>query len=489
VSLGAYAGTPIYIAFRYVGNWSDEWWVDDVSVAAAVYPIDPTAHILVKDEWDDAAPQTDIDTVVLGPSPSGVAEPAYYGPYALDTIASSPNNNISGGTWRFDTSSGGNEDWVMFPIQNGGLHELLQHNVLFEGDKFEVPFTKTLGMLYEDPHSFAITTNTDQGTVGTLTVSSTVGLTGLVADAYVENVTHESWVNEPIDFVDSNTNEWTYEFSVTDGVSIDATTSSPLSDIDLYLYYWNGTAWEQRGSSTTGTSNEHVLITDPEDGQWMVGVNNWAGPAGVFNLDLVLTERMSGLTVTGLPSGAVPANTDVVLTIDYDFAMQGGVTYQGFVLLGPPGAPRLKQVPVAITREGASFLTSYKDAPDTVEAGGTIVYDVYVINSGTELANVTFTDPIPANTTYADHTSPPPSHFEYNSTADQMEWSGHVIPGDTIRFTFEVDVALGTWGETITNTATIVWNGKTMDLTDSTLVEAAYHIYLPIVTKELTYIP
>ena len=59
----------------------------------------------------------------------------------------SPNTNAGGGVWNFDTSSGGNEDWIVAPLQDG-LHEFLQHNVLFDGDKIDVPFTTTLGTLH-----------------------------------------------------------------------------------------------------------------------------------------------------------------------------------------------------------------------------------------------------------------------------------------------------------------------------------------------------
>jgi len=35
---------------------------------------------------------------------------------------------MGSGIWRFNTSSGANEDWVAGPIQDG-LHAFLQHNV------------------------------------------------------------------------------------------------------------------------------------------------------------------------------------------------------------------------------------------------------------------------------------------------------------------------------------------------------------------------
>jgi hypothetical protein len=36
VDLSAYAGQPIYLAFRYEGDWADEWYVDDVEVTVAL---------------------------------------------------------------------------------------------------------------------------------------------------------------------------------------------------------------------------------------------------------------------------------------------------------------------------------------------------------------------------------------------------------------------------------------------------------------------
>ncbi len=38
IDLGAYAGQDVYLAFNYVGDWSSEWYVDDVSVDEEVCP-------------------------------------------------------------------------------------------------------------------------------------------------------------------------------------------------------------------------------------------------------------------------------------------------------------------------------------------------------------------------------------------------------------------------------------------------------------------
>jgi hypothetical protein len=89
-----------------------------------VYP--ENTNLLINTVWDDTAPPTDIDTIVLGPTPSELGsgpldfpEPGYFGPYTLDTIASSPRYNVSGGTWQFDTSSGGPDDWIVAPLEDG----------------------------------------------------------------------------------------------------------------------------------------------------------------------------------------------------------------------------------------------------------------------------------------------------------------------------------------------------------------------------------
>ncbi len=49
VDLNAYAGQSIYLAFRYVGNYADEWYVDDVSVTEWVEQLLPAAWNLTTD--------------------------------------------------------------------------------------------------------------------------------------------------------------------------------------------------------------------------------------------------------------------------------------------------------------------------------------------------------------------------------------------------------------------------------------------------------
>jgi uncharacterized repeat protein (TIGR01451 family) len=366
-------------------------------------------HLIIRDVWEDSAPveyTTDIDTIVLGPTEQPIwdcwycGDDGFWGPYALDTVAKSPNTNVGAGTWLFDTSTGRNEDWVMAPLQHG-LHRILEHNVLFQGDQFDVVFTKTVGMLSESVHEFDIETYKNIGDLGDITLESTLDLNGLEANAYIGLLDETEFINEPINFVSSNTIEWTEVFTVSDGVSLQAWTSSPdISDIDLYLFYWNGTTWEQRASSTTGTADEYVGVFNPEDGNWLIGINNWSGPTGHFNMLVEIVSRSPGITVSGLPSGAVPADTPVTLSLSYDIPMEAGNTYYGTLELGPPEAQGMKEVPIAITRMAESAdIGKVVDHP-TAFPGDELVYTVDLFNYSDADALFEFVDPIPDGTDF-----------------------------------------------------------------------------------------
>jgi hypothetical protein len=56
------------------------------------------------------------------------------------------------------------------------------------------------------------------------------------------------------------------------------------------------------------------------------------------------------LTVTGMPSGHVPAGTPVTLHVAFNKAMTAGQDYFGELLLGPSSAPAALSVPVKISR-------------------------------------------------------------------------------------------------------------------------------------------
>jgi uncharacterized repeat protein (TIGR01451 family) len=424
VDLSAYAGQAnVQIGFLGTSAYGNDCHIDDVVVAQTVdvcleYAFPPDAHILVRDVWDDAAPHTDIDTVVLGPTPTGLSdtsfgawagdwsEPPFFGPYTLDTIAKSVVDRIGRATWRFNTTSGANEEWVMFPAASesdpyGGLHELLQHNVLFEGDKFSAVFTKTVGMLMEDQHDFEISTYVDQGVVGQVTLTPTLELNGLSATAYLVGTDETDFLDEPLPFAGPGHIEWTNEFMVEDAVSIELWTSSAdVPDLDLFLFQWTGTGWAQRASSAGVDANEHIFYTNPADGRWLVGIDNYSGPAGTFDLVRVVKSRVPGISVTGGTANPVPADTPTTLTVRYDYPMEAGQTYDGMVLVGPPEAPQLKQIPITIHRlEESAGIGKKVDQPVTFP-GNELKYTINLYNLSDPAAYFEFMDSIPPNTEF-----------------------------------------------------------------------------------------
>jgi len=384
---------------------SGDWRFFYSDVADGSYPAG--TRVLVRDQWDDAAPHTDIDTIIFGPTPTSLGsgwydapEPGYFGPYVLDTVAKSPNTNTGNGIWRFNTSSGANEDWVAGPIQDG-LHAFLQHNVLFEADQFDVVFTKTVGTLAEDIHSFNINTYVDAGLVGTTTLTATLDLNGLEAQGFLIAPETTTWVNEPLGFTGAGTIEWTYVFNVSSAYYLEIWTSSAdVSDLDLFLYRRVGTAWQRVASSAGPTASEHIYLGNPPDGQYMIAIDNYSGPAGHFNMTLDIGKNVGGITVTGTTEDPVPANTPVSLGIWYNYPMEPGECYDGLVLIGPPEAPQVKQIPLTICRKAPGAGLEKSVNYETAFPGMELQYPIRLYNYSDPAAYFEFTDPIPAGTEF-----------------------------------------------------------------------------------------
>src|SRR5438477_381711 len=100
------------------GDW--RFFYTDVPDATPVYPGE---NLLVHTWWSTAP--TDIDTLIFGPTPdpfSGIGPPVW-GPYTLSVQGASLNTNIDAGRWRFNTVTGGPEEWVTAPV-SPGLHAI-----------------------------------------------------------------------------------------------------------------------------------------------------------------------------------------------------------------------------------------------------------------------------------------------------------------------------------------------------------------------------
>ncbi len=371
--------------------------------------------LLVKTTWDETSPyHSDIDTTILGPTQYDF-DP-YFGKYwTLDTIGRSPDVRSGRAVWNFNTSTGMNEDWVASsalmpspilsplkpPVGIYAPYEVLLHNVLYKGDKNELPFSATLGKVVSTPDEVSSTVYLDEGQAGLMHFTSSFAHSGLAADVFGLGGPQD-FTDVPlpatgtgVDFVKSYTLDHA-------GLIQISTKSSDVSDLDLYLYYCGptGTSCSQRASSAGPDAEESVKVVLPEDGVWMMVVDNYAGAPGTFDY----TENIAmgtDLSVVNLSSTAIDPNQELTFEIHYNRpGMTPGKTYEGLLVYGPAEAPAMFQVPIHITRAESSAKISKGVDFSVTYPGDTLKYTVTLENMSDDSATFEFIDPIPDNTTY-----------------------------------------------------------------------------------------
>jgi len=315
---------------------------------------------LVNTVWDDAAPSTDIDTLVFGPSadPEGqvlCGNCLFGAPYVLDTVGGSPNTNVGAGIWTFDTATGGAQDLVAARAQEG-LHAIALHQVLFDGGQFHTPFETSLGTATLDPGSVDIDSAADAGSFG-VTFTSTLDIDGLSAEAF--------GLSQPSIFVEAtqqdNPNDPSSASIKHDVTILHASTATftvdvGSDDVDLFVVYDANsdgifTNSEIVAASTGGSgADEFIELVRPPDGDYQVWAQGWS-VAGTPNVTVGIdVVQGSDMTITGIPVGTITAGTVVNLTVNFSKSMVVGETYFGELLLGPSVAPTALRVPVEITR-------------------------------------------------------------------------------------------------------------------------------------------
>lgn len=321
-------------------------------------PVEPAEGtlFLARTTWDGEAPYTDLDTLMFGRSENQFqvfGDSVFGGPYMLGPVGGSPNTNIGAGVWRFDTATGGAEDFVAAPAQEG-LHELAIHQVGWQGDDFTTPFQVTLGSASVAPSAVDIDTATDVDSFQ-VTFTSSVDLDGLAAEAF--GLSQPSSTLEPgqqDDPNDPSSASIKKDITLTHASRLTVATTLGTDDFDLFVVYDaddNGvfTNAEIVASSATGTSNESVELIAPPDGDYQVWVQGWS-VAGTPGIELLIDAIQGNDLIVSGPVGPVAAGAPVVLTVDFSKAMTVGEEYFGELLLGPPTAPTALQVPIVITR-------------------------------------------------------------------------------------------------------------------------------------------
>jgi hypothetical protein len=323
-------------------------------------PQEPPAgtQFLAQTDFAGPAPHNDIDTLVFGPTTneyqlSGSPDPIF-APYALGTVGGSENTNAGAGVWLFDTATGTNQELVSAPASEG-LHAIVEHEVNMTHDNGEVhmPFETTVASATVDPDH--VEQSTDDGTGSfDVTFQAGIDLPGFAADAFglsqPDTTTETAHQDNPDDVTTSSVKK---SFTVSHAGSLTVSASLPNNDIDLYLLRdangdGNFTTSEIIAASATGSGDESVSISRPQDGDYQVWIHGFAvsgTPTFPLTIDAV---QGNDLNVTGVPAGPVPAGTPVTLHVTYDKAMNAGEDYFGEIHLGPTSAPDLITVPVTI---------------------------------------------------------------------------------------------------------------------------------------------
>jgi hypothetical protein len=153
-----------------------------------------------------------------------------------------------------------------------------------------------------------------------------------------------------------------YSYSVGKGVTATVaghatiSASLPGEDIDLFvLRDANGdgqfTPDEIVAASATASGSESVTLTRPPDGNYQVWVHGFAvSSPQPFPLTVDAIQG-NDLTISGVPSGPLPADTPVTLHVTFNKAMASGQDYKGELLLGPTTAPTAVTVPITVHRQ------------------------------------------------------------------------------------------------------------------------------------------
>lgn len=346
--------TPLYdneMVFGYTDySWraeSGDWrffWTD---IDSGLLPASGTSYLVVDNAWQGAG--TDIDTIVLGPTPDGRSPASIYGPYTLEEVGRSAYTHIGSGRWVYQTSSGGPRELVAAPVQDG-LHALLFHQVRVDGSLLDDTFGGSVGLVTIDPGTVSASAPAGPGSAQ-VTLNSELDLNAFVAEGFglgapvttIENVSQDN-PNDP------STASFVTTVEINHGALLEVMTanSGAGSDIDLYVY---GPGGQLIGASTTPTDEEFVSVLFPDDGVYTIAVHGWSVPTGTDSFELTINAvQGTDVSVADLPS-SIPAGGSANLTVNWDTTGFAPGVYFGLVLMGPVEAPGLLQAPVVITVE------------------------------------------------------------------------------------------------------------------------------------------
>ncbi len=304
------------------------------------------AKWLVHTSWDSTP--TDIDSLLYGPTPRDIDWPtgddSFFGPYDLTYKGGSANANLGAGRWGFQTATNDASEWVAGAL-DGGLNEIMLHNVLYAGTTIGSGFSGNAGVVSSTPASCTARSALDTGTVS-VSFSTSIDLPGLTAAGY--GLAKRSIT----DAVVGHESSWeSTSFVVDDAAYVDVTTANDTSDVDLYVQRWSGTSWIDVAGSESSSGNEHVRLVAPENGTYRAQVYGYSVPSGTDTVTVTqMVMQGNSLAMSGLPIGTVSAGTTHTIPVQWTMPQgaANGETYEGVVYLGIPGAPQIIEIPVSL---------------------------------------------------------------------------------------------------------------------------------------------
>jgi hypothetical protein len=369
------------------GDWRFFWF--------NVQNLVPDGTLFLSDTtWDDATnPQvTDLDTLLFGPTLVPIDAPAIFGGGAfssIDTVGASQNAYLGSGTWGFNTATGGPEEVVAGPAAQGP-NAVVQHGVRFDGDKFNVPFSTTLGSLSVNPTSVDQTAADDGTGTFDVTVESSLDLAGLSADAFglsqPESAVVHATQDDQSESDPSSASAKVGPIAIGDHASRATFTLPDVQgdeDLDLFVVYdanndGQFTNGEIVGSSTgPAGANEEVTLIDPAAGNyqvWVYGYQVSAGDSTAGNTVGIDVVQGDDIVIENPPSGPLAANTPYTLHLSYSGATGPG-DYEGELQLGPTVAPSAVTVPITIHPSETAAATTASTTTGSTTTGSTTTTD------------------------------------------------------------------------------------------------------------------
>lgn len=230
---------------------------------------------------------------------------------------------------------------------SAGLNEIMLHNVVYAGTQTSEQFSGETGVLNASASALGYAV-TDGPHASGLSFTSTLDLPGFSAEGYGLS---PAWTSTGQ--VDQD-GTWTHEFDIAHGGYIEASIANQGSDLDLYLDSWNGSGWDPIAASETPMGDEYLKVLTPDDGHYRIRVYGFDVSGGTDSFDVRLAAPQgTGVTVTGVPPGTVPAGVPIALSVHFSTSRptldERDQVLLGVVSCGPAGSIDAVQIPVTVT--------------------------------------------------------------------------------------------------------------------------------------------